>query len=100
MQELNWIYKYEDVGSDENQYTYEECHRIGPVDAKYVRSANEDFVGNPFIEALPRPRDEGSLVNAYMVPIPEVDVQKLATMTINEQKETVLLIAKLFEYEN
>lgn len=95
MQELNWIYKYEDVASDENQYTYEECHRIGPVDAKYVRSANEDFVGNPFIEALPRPRDEGCLVNAYMVPIPEVDVQKLATMTINEQKETVLSLKRL-----
>lgn len=95
MQELNWIYKYEDVGSDENQYTYEECHRIGPVDAKYVRSANEDFVGNPFIEALPRPREEGCLVNAYMVPIPEVDVQKLATMTINEQKETVLSLKRL-----
>ena len=33
MQELNWIYKYEDVDSDKNQYTYEECQRVGPVDA-------------------------------------------------------------------
>lgn len=56
MEELNWKYWYTDVDKDKNQYTYEECNRIGPVDAKYVKSSNKDFNGNPFIEALPRPR--------------------------------------------
>lgn len=53
MEELNWKYWYTDVDKDKNQYTYEECNRIGPVDAKYVKSSNKDFNGNPFIEALP-----------------------------------------------
>lgn len=62
MEELNWKYWYTDVDKDKNQYTYEECNRIGPVDAKYVKSSNKDFNGNPFIEALPRPRDGKELI--------------------------------------
>ena len=85
MEELNWKYWYTDVDKDQNQYTYEECNRIGPVDAKYVKSSNKDFNGNPFIEALPRPRDGKELINAYTCPIPAVDMGELDDMTINEQ---------------
>ena len=96
MQEYNWTYRYEtDVESDTNQYTYEECHRIGPVDAKYVKSTNPDFNGNPFIEALPRPRDKKPLMDAYTMSIPKVDFNKLNKMTPNEQKETVLSLKQL-----
>ena len=95
MEELNWKYWYTDVDKDKNQYTYEECNRIGPVDAKYVKSSNKDFNGNPFIEALPRPRDGKELINAYTCPIPAVDMGELDDMTINEQKETVLSLKRL-----
>ena len=54
MRELNWVYYYANVEKDQNQYTHEECTRVGPVDAKYVKSSNRDFNNNPFIEALPR----------------------------------------------
>lgn len=74
--------------------TYEECNRIGPVDAKYVKSSNKDFNGNPFIEALPRPRDGKELIKAYTCPIPAVDMGELDDMTINEQKETVLSLKR------
>ena len=86
MEEFNWKYWYTNVGKDQNQYTYEECNRIGPVDAKYVKSSNKDFNGNPFIEALPRPRDGKEHINAYTCPIPAVDMSELDDMTINEQK--------------
>lgn len=95
MEELNWKYWYTDVDKDQNQYTYEECNRIGPVDAKYVKSSNKDFNGNPFIEALPRPRDGKELIKAYTCPIPAVDMGELDDMTINEQKETVLSLKRL-----
>lgn len=95
MEELNWKYWYTNVDKDKNQYTYEECNRIGPVDAKYVKSSNKDFNGNPFIEALPRPRDGKELINAYTCPIPAVDMGELDDMTINEQKETVLSLKRL-----
>lgn len=29
MEELNWKYWYTNVDKDKNQYTYEECNRIG-----------------------------------------------------------------------
>lgn len=92
MEELNWKYWYTDVDKDQNQYTYEECNRIGPVDAKYVKSSNKDFNGNPFIEALPRPRDGKELINAYTCPIPAVDMGELDDMTIN--KEVLSFIMK------
>ena len=95
MEELNWKYGYTDVDKDQNQYTYEECNRIGPVDAKYVKSSNKDFNGNPFIEALPRPRDGKELIKAYTCSIPAVDMGELDDMTINEQKETVLSLKRL-----
>lgn len=40
MRELNWVYYYSNVEKDQNQYTYEECTRVGPVDAKYVKSVD------------------------------------------------------------
>ena len=95
MKELNWIYNYTDVGKDQNQYTSEECHRIGPVDAKYVKSSNPDFNRNPFIEALPRPRDGNDILKGYMIPIPKQSQDELNKMSSNEQKATVLSLKKL-----
>lgn len=43
MRELNWVYYYSNVEKDQNQYTHEECTRVGPVDAKYVKSSNRDL---------------------------------------------------------
>lgn len=60
-----------------------------------MKSSNKDFNGNPFIEALPRPRDGKELINAYTCPIPAVDMGELDDMTINEQKETVLSLKRL-----
>ena len=30
MRELNWVYYYSNVEKDQNQYTHEECTRVGP----------------------------------------------------------------------
>ncbi len=60
-----------------------------------MKSYNKDFNGNPFIEALPRPRDGKELIKAYTCPIPAVDMGELDDMTINEQKETVLSLKRL-----
>ena len=95
MRELNWVYYYSNVEKDQNQYTHEECTRVGPVDAKYVKSSNRDFNNNPFIEALPRPRDGNVLLNAYTVPIPSLDADDLSKMSVNEQKATVVSLKNL-----
>lgn len=95
MRELNWGYYYANVEKDQNQYTHEECTRIGPVDAKYVKSSNRDFNNNPFIEALPRPRDGNYLLNAYTVPIPSLNADDLSKMSVNEQKATVVSLKNL-----
>lgn len=95
MRELNWVYYYSNVEKGQNQYTHEECTRVGPVDAKYVKSSNRDFNNNPFIEALPRPRDGNVLLNAYTVPIPSLDADDLSKMSVNEQKATVVSLKNL-----
>lgn len=95
MRELNWVYYYSNIEKDQNQYTHEECTRVGPVDAKYVKSSNRDFNNNPFIEALPRPRDGNVLLNAYTVPIPSLDADDLSKMSVNEQKATVVSLKNL-----
>lgn len=43
MRELNWVYYYSNVEKDQNQYTHEECTRVGPVDAKYVKSSKKNI---------------------------------------------------------
>ncbi len=60
-----------------------------------IKSSNRDFNNNPFIEALPRPRDGNVLLNAYTVPIPSLDADDLSKMSVNEQKATVVSLKNL-----
>ncbi len=95
MEAYTWNYNYTDIKDNDNQYSIAECMRTGFVDAKYVRSANPEYNGNPFIEALPCPRDGVKLTNAYFKPIPMIDSTKLNQMSYVRQKESVLSLKNL-----
>ena len=95
MNTLEWEYDYQNIDYNENQYTAAECMRIGPVDAKYVKSSNPLYVGNPMIEALPRPRDGQILTNAYFQSIPRIDTGELEKLPLVNQRVSVLTIEKL-----
>lgn len=84
---IKWNYDYMDLINTDNQYTFEECNRDGPVDAKYVLSSNPEFVGNPFVEALPKPRRKDSITNGYFMPIPLIDHKELKKCLLSNKKK-------------
>ena len=94
MKIFKWEYEYQDVDENQNQYTIEECKRNGFVDAKYIKSTNSSFNGNPFIEALPRPRNM-KRSSPYFRPIAPVDHLKFKDLTTEEKKEEVLNLKNL-----
>lgn len=96
MKEYKWNYDYADnINDNKNQYSPEECMQCGPVDAKYIKNPNIEFNGNPFIEALPLPRDGQLITNAYFKPIPQVDRDKLKGMSALEKKAMIIGLKSL-----
>lgn len=94
MKICRWKYEYQDIEDNQNQYTIEECKRNGFVDAKYIKSTNRKSNGNPFIEALPRPRNMKHS-SPYFRPIAPVDYLKFKDLTTEEKKEEVLYLKEL-----
>lgn len=66
-----------DLSEGENQYSdIDFSGKTKIVDARYVKSEVARYNGNPFIEALPRPRIKKDVINACMVGIPGFDHDK------------------------
>lgn len=75
-------YKYiEGLADGERQYDDEDLSgKVKIVDAKYVKSPIASYVGNPYIEALPMPRNIGEIMTACERGLPgfvqDIEIQK------------------------
>lgn len=86
MKKFNYSYVTLDEGNS-SQYNSETFQPGKAVEARYVRSVNNCDNGNPFIEALPLPRETVSeLRKAYEIGIPgyKNNIQKSRTFCLRE----------------
>lgn len=81
---------------DDTQYSAIDLRKEPIVRARYVKSKIQFDNGNPFIEALPHPREgEDAIFNAYNRDIVEVSEEDKAAMKPYEKLSSILLLRKL-----
>lgn len=75
--------KYNYVNCEENESQYEDCDlsECNIVAARYVKAKASIDQGNPFIEALPYPRDEENVRSAYTKHLLDYEYDKVKGMT-------------------
>jgi len=81
MSVLNWDYEYADLEDGEGQYDNINLRNINSVDAVYIPAEFPIDKGNPFIEALPMPREGSDVRRSYNRQIIGYDADKVAEMS-------------------
>lgn len=69
-------YEYTDIPMGENQYANIDFENTLFVDAKYTHAMIPSDRGNRYIEALPPPRTEQEILQAYSKPILTYDFER------------------------
>lgn len=82
-------YPYTEIERNERQYDDIDLKSVMSVDAVYVKSIIPEDNGNPFIEALPRPRTSEEVKFAYKKPILSFDYEKEVKLN-SEQRELMV----------
>lgn len=77
---MNKIYSYYNCPNGENQYDDYDFSESKIVEARYVPARVPMDVGNPYIEALPYPRSEEEIHDAYTKILPLYDYSKVKDM--------------------
>ena len=78
---LNWDYEYADLEDGEGQYDNINLRNVNSVDAVYIPAEFPIDKGNPFIEALPMPREGSDVRRSYNRQIIGYDANKVAEMS-------------------
>lgn len=81
MSVLTWDYEYADLQDGEGQYDNINLHNVNAVNAVYIPAEFEMDKGNPFIEALPLPREGVDVRRSYNKQINGYDADKVAEMS-------------------
>lgn len=74
-------YNYYDIGDNETQYDDYDFNESKVVNARYIQSIVEEDRGNPYIEALPYPRNEEDVKDAYTKHLLTYDYNKVQNMS-------------------
>lgn len=77
-------YKYTKMKKGERQYDIK-CQGER-VDAVYVKSANPAYNGNPFLEAIPRPRTRDEIISDCAKGVPGYDRQTALAMSTEDKQ--------------
>lgn len=94
--DFNYSDQYVTPEGDDTQYSDIDLRKESIVRARYVKSKIQFDNGNPFIEALPHPREgEEAIFNAYNRDIVEVSDEDKAAMKPYEKLSSILLLRKL-----
>ena len=88
-------YKYEDLPLGKRQYDDYDLTETMCVPARYVKAVCPPDRGNPFIEALPAPRDFEEVYTAYTKPLTDFDYEKIKAMSTIEQQISVTSLRSL-----
>lgn len=91
-------YVYETLKKGERQYDDYDLRETNCVRARYIKSCCDIDNGNPYIEALPLPRDKNEVHWAYSKPLSSFDRQTIKTMT-NLQKQISVASLRNLRYE-
>ena len=85
-------YEYAKLDDTERQYDHLDLSEQKVVDAVYVPSSCTEDKGNPFIEALPRPRTRDELIQYYDKPLSQYNwEQQLSLTPFNRMKSAMQL---------
>lgn len=88
---------YTYVDCEENESQYDDCDfsKSKIVDAVYVKAKMDYDVGNPYIEALPYPRDDDATEAAYTRMLPTYRFDKVKNLTKLEKMLQVSMLREL-----
>lgn len=93
---LDMKYEYTKVGEDGRQYEEADLLKSDMVEAKYIKSPISFDNGNPFIEALPRPRESRKeIIDAYNRTIPNLSVEEKKSMPLYYKLSDIYLLRQL-----
>ncbi len=81
MSVLSWDYEYAVLEDGEGQYDNINIRNVNSVDAIYIHAEFPMDKGNPFIEALPMPREGSDVRRSYNRQIIGYDADKVAEMS-------------------
>jgi hypothetical protein len=81
MSVLNWDYEYAELAEGEGQYDNINLCNVNCVDAVYIPAEFSMDKGNPFIEALPRPREGSDVRRSYNRQIIGYNADEVANMS-------------------
>lgn len=87
-------YEYTEVEEGSRQYDDVDFSHGAPVKAVYVKSNVGYDNGNPYIEALPRPRNQMECFIAYTKDIPGYNASKVSSMSDFEKLSEIGLLRK------
>ena len=88
-------YEYEKLSPGERQYDDYDLTETTCVPARYVKAVCSTDSGNPFIEALPFPRDFEEVSAAYTKPLTDFDYERIKAMSPIEQQISVTSLRSL-----
>lgn len=74
-------YNYYNLGDNETQYEDYNFNESKVVDARYIQSIVKEDRGNPYIEALPYPRNEEDVKDAYTKHLLTYNYDKVKNMS-------------------
>ena len=81
MEELSMDYKYIQCEEGASQYDDYDLNETNIVDAIYIPARMDIDKGNPYIEALPNPRDDFGIRRAYTRELPGYSYDKVKDMS-------------------
>ena len=88
-------YEYEKLSPGERQYDDYDLTETTCVPARYVKAVCSTDSGNPFIEALPSPRDFEEVCVAYTKPLTDFDYERIKAMSPIKQQISVTSLRSL-----
>ena len=88
-------YNYCNLTEDENQYAEYDLNKTKLVEARYIKAIVNSDKGNPYIEALPYPRNDNSVKDAYTQNLLTYNYDKVKDMSKLEKMLQVSTLRQL-----
>ena len=88
-------YEYVELNEGERQYDEYDLEETSIVKAKYVKSKIQEDNGNPYIEALPRPRNKQEVLRTYNKGLSGYNREKELNLEQYEKLSSILRLRKL-----
>lgn len=88
-------YEYIELNDGERQYDDYDLEETNTVKARYVKSNIQEDNGNPYIEALPYPRDKMEVYRTYNKRLSGYDYEKELQLKQHEKLASILRLRKI-----